>query len=64
MKNENKENKENIILTDEELKEVAGAGILDFINSCLAISDRESCESRNFCKWDKNQNKCLNLYKF
>ena len=24
MKNENKENKENIILTDEELKEVAG----------------------------------------
>ena len=24
MKNENKENKENIILTDEELKDVAG----------------------------------------
>ena len=62
MENENKDKK--VILTDEELKEVAGAGILDFINSCLAISDRESCESRNFCKWDKNQNKCLNLYKF
>ena len=59
MENENKENKENIILTDEELKEVAGAGALDFINSCLAISDRQSCESRNFCKWDENQKKCL-----
>ena len=59
-----KDNKEKNILTDEELKEVAGAGILDFIKSCLAISDRQSCESRNFCKWDKNQNKCLNLYKF
>ena len=47
------------LLTDEELKEVAGAGALDFINSCLAISDRQSCESRNFCKWDENQNKCL-----
>ena len=59
-----KDNKEKNILTDEELKEVAGAGILDFIKSCLAISDRQSCESRNFCKWDENQNKCLNLYKF
>ena len=47
------------LLTDEELKEVAGAGALDFINSCLAISDRQSCESRNFCKWDENQKKCL-----
>ena len=59
MENENKENKQNIILTDEELKEVAGAGALDFINSCLAISNRQSCESRNFCKWDENQKKCL-----
>ena len=59
MENENKENRQNIILTDEELKEVAGAGALDFINSCLAISNRQSCESRNFCKWDENQNKCL-----
>ena len=59
MENENKENKENIILTDEELKKVAGAGALDFINSCLAISNRQSCESRNFCKWDENQKKCL-----
>ena len=62
MENENKD--KNIILTDEELKEVAGAGALDFINSCLAISNRQSCESRNFCKWDENQNKCLQLYKF
>ena len=59
MENENMDNKELINLTDEELKEVAGAGALDFINSCLAISNRQSCESRNFCKWDENQNKCL-----
>ena len=57
MENENKDKK--VILTDEELKEVAGAGTLDFIKSCLAISDRQSCESRNLCKWDENQNKCL-----
>ena len=57
MENENKEKK--VILTDGELKEVAGAGTLDFIKSCLAISDRQSCESRNLCKWDENQNKCL-----
>ena len=56
------ENKEKVILTDEELKEVAGAGILDFIKSCLAISDRQSCESRNLCKWDENQNKCLSKF--
>ena len=60
MENENKDKK--VILTDEELKEVAGAGILDFIKSCLAISDRQSCESRNLCKWDKNQNKCLHKF--
>ena len=30
MENENKDKK--VILTDEELKEVAGAGALDFIN--------------------------------
>ena len=60
MENENKDKK--TILTDEELKEVAGAGILDFIKSCLAISDRQSCESRNFCKWDENQNQCLQKF--
>jgi hypothetical protein len=56
------ENKEKVILTDEELKEVAGAGTLDFIKSCLAISDRQSCEYRNLCKWDENQNKCLSKF--
>ena len=60
MENEDKDKK--VILTDEELKEVAGAGILDFIKSCLAISDRQSCESRNFCKWDENQNQCLQKF--
>ena len=60
MENENKEKK--VILTDGELKEVAGAGTLDFIKSCLAISDRQSCESRNLCKWDENQNKCLHKF--
>ena len=61
MENENKENKENIILTDEELKEVAGGGPLDFIKSCLSINDRKPCESKNFCRWDENQKKCLSL---
>ena len=60
MENENKEKK--VILTDEELKEVAGAGTLGYIKTCLSLSTRQSCKSINLCKWDENQNKCLSKF--
>ena len=60
MENEDKDKK--VILTDEELKEVAGAGTLDYIKSCLSLSTRQSCKSINLCKWDENQNKCLSKF--
>ena len=54
MKNENKENKENIILTDEELKEVAGGAVL-WGNPCERILNSKECVGKKACKWVGNK---------
>ena len=52
MENENKENKENIILTDEELKEVAG-GTSGSSQSeeCNRHKKPEDCIKIKYCQW-------------
>ena len=58
MENENKENKENIILTDEQLKEVAG-GTLSPLNNlgnekaleCIRTTDVKECFEKKYCIW-------------
>ena len=45
------ENKEKNILTDEELKEVAGGAPLEYLNTCLSINDRKPCEAKKYCRW-------------
>ena len=53
MENENKENKENIILTDEELKEVAGGtsgGGLE-VNPCAWRYTPIACKQHKGCMW-------------
>ena len=56
MENENKENKENIILTDEELKEVAGgaapvAGQNLLTTTCLSQKTLLGCMKIIICEW-------------
>ena len=55
MENENKENKENIILTDEELKEVAGgipnAGQNLLATTCLTQKTQLGCMKIIICQW-------------
>ena len=53
MENENKENKENIILTDEELKEVAGgAPDSGFVsNPCAFRNSPITCKQHQGCMW-------------
>ena len=53
------ENKDKVVLNEEELKEVAGGAPLDYLKSCLSINDRKPCEAKKYCRWDENQNKCL-----
>ena len=59
MENENKENKENIILTDEELKKVAGG--LSAPSEALDKSCRKFnikvCPEKPFCMW--KDGKCI-----
>ena len=61
MENENKEKK--VILTDEELKEVAG-GVLPLnpleqvkLNECLKLNKHEECFKIKFCIW--KDGKCV-----
>ena len=54
MENENKENKENIILTDEQLKEVAGGAAL-WGNPCERILNMKDCVEKKACKWVGNK---------
>ena len=56
MENKNKENKENIILTDEELKEVAGgaapiAGQNLLATTCLTQKAQLGCMKIIICQW-------------
>ena len=53
MENENKENKENIILTDEELKEVAGgaSGSGLEVNPCTWRYTPIACKQHKGCMW-------------
>ena len=51
MKNENKENKENIILTDEELKEVAGGVQNSLTTTCSTQKTQLGCMKRIICEW-------------
>ena len=60
MENENKENKENIILTDEQLKEVAGgtpAGQNLLTTTCLNQKAQLGCMKIIICKW--KDGKCV-----
>ncbi len=45
MENENKENKENIILTDEELKKVAGGYGEDYASSVCKQFNMRMCKT-------------------
>ena len=56
MENKNKENKENIILTDEELKEVAG-GARAGSAGCMQYLKGEECVQQMLCKWSNG--KCV-----
>jgi hypothetical protein len=60
MKNENKENKENIILTDEELKEVAGGGgqTLSLVTGCSNLP-QYYCVQKMTCTWDIAKKLCV-----
>ena len=54
MENENKENKENIILTDEQLKEVAGGapiGQNPVITTCPIQKTQLGCMKIPVCEW-------------
>ena len=59
MENENKENKENIILTDEELKEVAGgipnAGQNLLATTCLKQKAQLGCMKIIICEWKNGE---------
>ena len=52
MENENKDNK--VILTDEELKEVAGGAAL-WGNPCERILNLKDCVEKKACKWVGNK---------
>ena len=55
MENENKENKGNIILTDEELKEVAGGtpvpGQNSLTTTCSTQKTQLGCMKIIICQW-------------
>ena len=55
MENENKENKENIILTDEELKKVAGGAPIPGQNpvttTCPIQKTQIGCMKIPVCEW-------------
>ena len=55
MENENKENKENIILTDEQLKEVAGGapvpGQNPLTTTCPTQKTQLGCMKIPVCEW-------------
>ena len=52
MENENKD--KNIILTDDELKEVAGGAAL-WGNPCERILNMKDCVEKKACKWVGNK---------
>jgi hypothetical protein len=52
MENENKD--KNIVLTDEELKEVAGGAVL-WGNPCERILNLKDCVGKKICKWVGNK---------
>jgi hypothetical protein len=58
MENENKEKK--VILTDEELKEVAGGGsqCLPLGSRCSDLPTQYYCVKKEVCAWDKVKNVC------
>ena len=45
------ENMEKIILTDEELKEVAGGAIQSGLVDCQSIKKMEDCGKLRYCRW-------------
>ena len=53
MENENKD--KNIILTDEELKEVAGGYGEDYMASVCKQSNMRECAKHFFCKWENGR---------
>ena len=61
MENENKENKENIILTDEELKVVAGgASGSSQSEECNRHKKPEDCIKIKYCQW--HIAKCVSMF--
>ena len=45
------ENKEKNVLTDEELKEVAGGVIQSGLVDCQSIKKMEDCGKLRYCRW-------------
>ena len=61
MENENMDNKELIILTDEQLKEVAGgASGSSQSEECNRHKKPEDCIKIKYCKW--HIAKCVSMY--
>ena len=52
MENEKKENKGVINLTDEELKDVTGGGLIEDIMKMTCTNYNEKrCDTIHYCKW-------------
>ena len=49
------ENKENIILTDEQLKEVAGGYGEDYMSSLCKQFNMRECAKHLFCIWENGR---------
>ena len=54
------ENKEKVILTDEELKEVAGGAAGYVPAGCARYLNSEECIKKSACRWSNG--KCIYKY--
>ena len=60
MENENKEKKEKNILNDEQLKNVDGGVLSQYVFShCGPARNPEHCEKMSLCKWENG--KCVRI---